>query len=215
MWKREWREGHIWLRCRCLVYRCSCLQDGDKEYIHDAQWEADLGRRAVQYTTENQVEYQKPTSSILSYLVSPMVPPLPSQLQKPLKAWVPHIRGPDGPSRRWGLHSDPWIKIFKRNQEEKRRERKTNALYADVKGVVFQCHSVCLLAKHAEWLYFIVNICVRIINLWVARSVFKIIGKSHYQGQKRTQHLHCAILWQNVTWLFQYFWISENVYKNI
>ena len=31
------------------------------------------------------------------------------------------------------------------------------------------------------------------------RSVFEIIGKSHYQGQKRTQRLRCAILWQNVT----------------
>ena len=27
-----------------------------------------------------------------------------------------------------------------------------------------------------------------------AKSVFKIIGKSHYQGQKRTQRLRCAIL---------------------
>ena len=45
-------------------------------------------------------------------------------------------------------------------------------------------------------------------------SVFEIIVKSNYQGQKRMQHLHCAILWQNVTWFFQYFWISENVYKN-
>ena len=44
-------------------------------------------------------------------------------------------------------------------------------------------------------------------------SVFKIICKSHYQGQKRTQHLCCAILWQNVPWFFQYFWISKNVYK--
>ena len=26
------------------------------------------------------------------------------------------------------------------------------------------------------------------------RSVFEIIGKSHYQGQKRTQRLRCAIL---------------------
>ena len=26
------------------------------------------------------------------------------------------------------------------------------------------------------------------------KSVFKIIGKSHYQGQKRTQRLRCAIL---------------------
>ena len=46
-----------------------------------------------------------------------------------------------------------------------------------------------------------------------SKSVFKIMGKSHYQGQKRTQRLCCAILWQNVTWFFQYFWISENVYK--
>ena len=44
-------------------------------------------------------------------------------------------------------------------------------------------------------------------------SVFEIIGKSNYQGQKRTQRLRCAILWQNVTLFFQYFWISENVYK--
>ena len=44
-------------------------------------------------------------------------------------------------------------------------------------------------------------------------SVFKIKGKSHYQGQKMTQCLRCAILWQNVKWFFQYFWISENFYK--
>ena len=39
----------------------------------------------------------------------------------------------------------------------------------------------------------------------VSLSVFEIIGKSHIQGQKRTQRLRCAVLWQNVTWLFQYF----------
>ena len=26
------------------------------------------------------------------------------------------------------------------------------------------------------------------------RSLFEIIGKSHYQGQKRTQRLRCAVL---------------------
>ena len=40
------------------------------------------------------------------------------------------------------------------------------------------------------------------------KSVFEIISKSHYQGQKRTQRLFCSIFWQNVTWFFQYFWIS-------
>ena len=28
----------------------------------------------------------------------------------------------------------------------------------------------------------------------IFKSVFKVIGKSHYQGQKRTQRLHCVIL---------------------
>ena len=45
------------------------------------------------------------------------------------------------------------------------------------------------------------------------RSVFEIIGKSHYQDQKRMHRLRCAILWQNVTWFLLYFWISENAWK--
>ena len=49
----------------------------------------------------------------------------------------------------------------------------------------------------------------------LTKSVFKIIGKSHYQGQKRTQRLRCAILWQNVTWFFQWFWISRMSIKNV
>ena len=37
------------------------------------------------------------------------------------------------------------------------------------------------------------------------RSVFEIIGKSHFQGQKRTQHLRCAILRQNWMFFFCFF----------
>ena len=57
------------------------------------------------------------------------------------------------------------------------------------------------------FVYWKINQKLNIVNT----SVFEIIGKSHYRGQKRTQCLRCAILWQNVTWFLQYFWISENV----
>ena len=46
---------------------------------------------------------------------------------------------------------------------------------------------------------------------FIHKSVFEIIGKSHYQGEKRTQCLRCAMLWQNVTWFSKYFWISKNI----
>ena len=67
------------------------------------------------------------------------------------------------------------------------------------------------LQSYVTTLHFTTLLNVDITPTFQVISVFEIICKSHYRGQKRTQRLHFAILWQNVTWFLQYFWISDNV----
>ena len=80
----------------------------------------------------------------------------------------------------------------------------------DSNWMAYVTDSDCILYSSNVFLHFTQEGGLTVRRRTMFISVFEIIGKSHYCGQKRTQRLRCAILWHNVTWILQYFWISEN-----
>ena len=128
-----------------------------------------------------------------------------TQLKLPSGLWsCPDLTVPSG----WIFHSWLMSKFFTRRYSPLRRLNSSSCRGLRPLAEAFFCPLGQKRAFYAGFAYFR-HFLVFSSNL--SKSVLDIIGKSNYQEQKRTQCLCCTILWQNVTWFLQYFWISENV----